>query len=361
MDWRCWLPFGLISIPQMLRAEDQLDYRYEHYQEDNNRMQIETHSVYFEQKLIDSIIAKGELVYDGISGSSPTGTHDGNGYAKLTEVKDVRHSVNLSLDCQALGQTFSPGLAYSKESDYQSYGMSLNDAIPFNEKNTILQFGISQDIDSVRHNDRLTWSDKNSVEALVGVSQLLTPKTVLEAAFTIGYENGYLSDPYREAEYMPSYLPFSIGISEVRPDYRSKEVFYTALTQYIETLNASIQGSYRFHHDSYDIFSQTVEVDWHQWLGKHLMLEPFFRFYYQTAASFYSNLFTDPLPVYYSSDYRLSELYSTDIGIQATAIINDHLRVNAGYHRYEIHGLDNTTSDMYPKANVITAGLSFIW
>lgn len=354
------MPFSLASLPQLLRAEDQVDYRYEHYQEDNNRMEIETHAVYFEQKLIDAIVLKGELVYDGISGSSPTGIVL-NGQAALTEVKDARHAVNLSLDCTTLGQTISPGLAYSKESDYQSYGMSLNDAIPFNEKNTILQFGVSQDIDSVRHNNRMTWSDKNSTEAILGVSQLLTPKTVLSVAFTFGYETGYLSDPYRYAAYFPSYLPFVIGINEVRPDYRSKEVLYTALTQYFETLNASIQGSYRFHHDSYDIYSQTAEVDWHQWLGKHLIVEPYFRFYYQTAASFYSTLFEDPLPEYYSSDYRLSELYSTDIGIQATVVINGNVRVIAGYHRYEMHGLDNTVSSMYPKANVVTAGLSILW
>lgn len=360
LDWRCLLPLGLVSLPQLLRGEDQVDYRYENYQEDDHRMAIETHSVYFEQKLIDAIIAKGELVYDGISGSSPKGTVV-NGKAALTEVKDVRHAINLSLDCQALGQTLSPGLAYSKESDYQSYGMSLNDAIPFNEKNTILQFGASQNIDSVRHADRINWSDKNDSEVIVGVSQLLTPKTVLEAAFTMGFETGYLNDPYRLAAYQPSYLPFSIGIGEVRPDYRTKEVFYTSLTQYFETINGSLEGSYRFHHDSYDIFSQTFELDWHQWVGKHLILEPFVRFYYQTAASFYSPLFADPLPQYYSSDYRLSEFYSTDIGIEATVVINDYCRVVAGYHRYEMHGLDNTISDMYPKANVITAGLSILW
>ncbi|MEI7534563.1 MAG: DUF3570 domain-containing protein, partial [Verrucomicrobiae bacterium] len=68
------LPLGLtLSLPQLLRAEDQVDYRYEYYKEDNNRMTIQTHSVYFEQKATDAITAKGELVYDGISGATPTG------------------------------------------------------------------------------------------------------------------------------------------------------------------------------------------------------------------------------------------------------------------------------------------------
>jgi len=34
----------------------------------------------------------------------------------------------------------------------------------------------------------------------------------------------------------------------------------------------------------------------------------------------------------------------------------------AGYHRYEMHGLDSKTqSAMYPKANVYTVGISFLW
>jgi hypothetical protein len=50
-----------------------------------------------------------------------------------------------------------------------------------------------------------------------------------------------------------------------------------------------------------------------------------------------------------------------DYGLQATVIINDHLRIIGGYHRYEMNGLDNTTADMYPKAHVFTIGLSISW
>jgi hypothetical protein len=64
---------------------------------------------------------------------------------------------------------------------------------------------------------------------------------------------------------------------------------------------------------------------------------------------------------YYSADYRLSEFYSVDYGLQATVIVNDHLRVTAGYHRYEMNGLDNTVSAMYPQANIYTVGLSILW
>jgi hypothetical protein len=366
------LPLGLtLSLPQLLRAEDQVDYRYEYYKEDNNRMTIQTHSVYFEQKATDAITAKGELVYDGISGATPTGTHDLAGKVLTTQVHDVRRSLSLQTDCRLGRQTVTPGFAYSKESDYQSYGVSLNDAIDFNEKNTTLQFGVSQNFDNVRNGPtEKIWSDKYSTEGMVGITQLLSPKTTLNAAFTFGNDSGYLSDPYRFAQYLPNNpgwpTGFFIGVPERRPAHRNKEIVYTSLTHYFDKVNASLEGSYRFYHDSYGVVANTVGLTWHQWLGKHFIAEPFVRLYEQSAADFYQVTFNGPYTTnpngYHSSDYRLSELYSTDIGLQATAIINDHIHIVAGYHRYEMHGMDGqTSSEMYPKANVYTVGVSFLW
>ena len=366
---RGW-PLGLtLSLPQLLRAENQVDYRYEYYSEDNNRMSIDTHSVYFEQSLSDSITAKGELVYDGISGATPTGTVLPSGKISLTHIEDLRRSISLQADWKLGRHILTPGFAYSKEGDYNSYGVSLNDAVSFNEKNTILQYGISQNFDKSRHADKQIWSDKYSTEGMIGVSQLLSPKTVLTANVTFGNDSGYLSDPYRLAGFLPTGFPFSIGIPERRPSHRNKEVLYTSLTQYFDKVNASLEASYRFYNDSYGVVANTVGLTWHQWLGKHFIVEPMVRFYEQSAANFYAPTFSGPFtidpngpPGLHSSDYRLSELYSTDMGLQATAVINDHIHVVAGYHRYEMHGLDGKTSSaMYPKANVYTVGISFLW
>ena len=366
--WRRLLPLGLASsLPQLLRGEDHVDYRYEYYAEDSSRMTVQTHSVYFEQKLIDSIIAKGDLNYDGVSGATPTGTHNSSGQVNLTHMKDIRRSISLQFDGKLGNNTLTPGFAYSKESDYQSYGVSLNDAFEFNEKNTTLQFGISHNFDSVRQSNEIDWSNKQSTEGFIGLSQLLSPKTILNAAFTFGNDSGYLSDPYRLAEYVPTGFPFGIGIPERRPAHRNKEIAFTSVTQYFDDLNASLEGSYRFYHDSYGVFAHTVGLTWHQWLvDKHLMVEPTFRFSEQSAASFYATSFSGPFSTnpggYHSSDYRLSELYTMYFGAQVTVLVTDWVHLTAGYHRYGMYGLDGkTSSDMYPKANIFNVGLSFIW
>ena len=330
-------------------------------------MQIQTHSVYFDQKIMDALTMKGELVYDGISGATPTGTHQANGKAKLTHVEDIRRAGNIGAEWRFGDHTLSPGIAFSKESDYQSKGVSLADAIDFNEKNTILQLGVSHNFDNVRHANRIDWSDKDATEAIVGISQLLSPKTILNVAFTFGNDSGYLSDPYRAAEYHPSFFPSGVttAVPERRPAHRNKEVLFNSLTHHFDSLNASLEGTYRFYYDSYGVFSHTVGINWHQWLGQHLIVEPLVRFSEQSAASFYTTQFSgsfssDPAG-FHSSDYRLSSFYSLDFGLQATAVINEHFHVNLGYHRYAMYGLDATTADMYPQANVFTIGLQILW
>jgi len=363
--WRRFLPLGMaFGVPQLLRAENHVDYRYEYYGEENDRMTIETHSVYFEQKLLDSLAAKGEIIYDGISGATPTGGYDGTGKPSTTTLHDTRWAGNVGLDWQLGRLTLSPGVAYSRESDYSSRGISLGTSLAFNDKNTILQFGADHNFDSVRHADRTTWSSKDATDIIIGVSQLLSPKDIINAAFTYGYESGFLNDPYRQITFSGSGFTYP----EIRPSYRSKEVMFVSYTHYFDTINGSLEGSYRFHHDSYDVFSHTLGLTWHQWLGKHLMVEPMFRFYEQGAASFYSlnvnGYFpSDPFtrPSIYSADYRLSNFYSLDYGLEVTGIITDHLHVTAGYHRYEMNGLDSTPSAAYPKANIFTIGLSILW
>ena len=377
-QWRRFLPLGMtFSLARLLRAEDHADTRYEYYDETGKRMKIETFSVYFEEKLIDSITAKGELVYDGISGATPNGLLNKN-HAVIQPIEnDLRRAANLELDCKLGNHTITPGFAWSQEHDYLSYGVSLNDAIEFNDKNTILQLGVSHNFDSVRHLNKRTWSSKDSTEGILGVSQLLSPKDILDVAFTFGNDSGYLSDPYRYTDFRVFLTPtifFDTGLPqhERRPSHRNKEILFTSLTHHFDSLDASLEGSYRFYHDSYGIFAHTVGVTWHQMFGRHLIVEPLFRFYEQSAASFYTTSipinFPQYLsyngggyPYYNSSDYRLSNFYSTDCGLQATVVVNDHFRFVAGYHRYEMYGLDQTPSNAFPKANVFTVGFSILW
>ena len=95
---------GLAFLTQLfgggrVHAENQVEYGFEYYKEDGDRMTIETHSVYFEQKLTDYLDIKGDYTYDGISGSTPTGTVSSSGKVYMTQLEDIRRAISLQADC----------------------------------------------------------------------------------------------------------------------------------------------------------------------------------------------------------------------------------------------------------------------
>ncbi len=436
----------LLFILRLSRAQAQEDttgYRHEWYQEDKDRIKVETDTFNIDLALGPQVRATGQLVFDSISGATPTGappqaqwpfpkfndlyqsayqqaftshfldasnfnyqnfvvtgletlqamtnrilpqvqadagrdatnsatssfhslTNSPNFRNKtvpLTQMHEFRTAFALGLPVTFKRQEVTPAIAYSAESDYVSRGVSFNDAFYFNNKNTTLNLGWSGNFDIVR-DENLVWEHKSTHDFLAGVTQLLTPKSYVTANVTFGTEEGYLSDPYRgvmaAANFFQTNPDDAALLPEKRPRHRSREIIYLGYNQFIDPLNGGAEVSYRFFHDSWDINAHTIDLRWNQKVGKRLVLSPMFRYYYQTAASFYYVLVPDfnRLPDAYSADYRLSEFNTFSLGLRATYRIQKHLSLDAGYMRYVMRGLDNMTSQSaYPSANVFTIGL----
>jgi hypothetical protein len=193
--------------------------------------------------------------------------------------------------------------------------------------------------------------------------QLFGPKAYLTVNASLGYEHGYLADPYRSVMFASQLqtTPDDAALNpEVRPRHRNTQIFYASWTQFVTPLNGSYEFSYRFFHDSYGIIANTAELDWHQKIGRNLVISPVFRYYVQNAADFYYTLVPDfnGAPSFYSSDYRLSELESFATGVTVTWRFYKHLSLDVSYMRYVMRGLDGVTSQTaYPSANVVSFGL----
>ena len=284
----------------------------------------------------------------------------------LAQLHDRRQAFSVGLPISWGKNELTPSFAYSEESDYRSFSGALNYSLSLNEKNTTLNFGYAHNADRAR-DDKFIWEDKTSDNLLVGVVQLLSPKSYLTFNFVFNNDYGYLSDPYRGVMVLKNYPQFNPDdpalIPEVRPRHRSSEVLFGAYTQFIEPLDGSIEASERFFRDSWGILSATTTLDWHQKIGRNFVLTPTFRYTYQTAADFYYVLVPDylNLPTFYSSDYRLSQLETFTLGLSLTWRVAKHVSFDASYYRYIMRGLDGETSQSaYPSANVGSVGLR-IW
>ncbi|MDB6125151.1 MAG: hypothetical protein JWQ71_4144 [Pedosphaera sp.] len=355
-----------LATPSRSRGENSVTAKYENYKEDGHRMEITTTGLQFDTSLTTSLRASGELIYDSISGATPTGAPPppGSDQVPLARLRDIRRGGFLELSQSWGPQTFSPQFAYSKEGDYVSYGAALNYSLDLNQKNTTLKLGLANNFDDVLpgHSSFLKKEqDKNTFAAIAGITQLLTPKTILTVNGSVSFESGYLTDPYRgfTFESFPGAL-----FPELRPHHRNGQSLYVLLTQFITPVNASVESSYRLHHDSFGIWSHTLELDWLQKVGSDVIFQPFVRYYHQTAADFYFvQLPTDPIidptvvPAFYSADYRLARMETWTVGLKAIIKVCDHFSLNGAYQRYEMLGRDGETSpSAFPKANIFTVG-----
>lgn len=401
--------------PPRAAAEDRIEYRFENYQEHDDRMHIETHAAGFETEFLSKITAKGLFVYDTISGATPTGElpATGSGQLPVAEIEDIRKAFNLEAGIRYGQHTTTPQYGYSEESDYRSHAVAVNHTIDFNQKNTTLVLGVAHNFDSVGGGALAGWEDKDTTDFLVGVNQLLGPRTVFTANLTFGYADGYLADPYRRVSFILPESPDPIfsdpgqvnPVTEKRPEHRFKQVGYFSVMHSVDAAHGSLEASYRPYHDDWGIWSHTVGLTWFQKLGSRVTLSPTFRYYYQSAADFYAPAFhgvsfedyangtrvafdngvfvgfegdgSFPAPAdeanfqilsvpgrpdYYSADYRLSELQAFTYGIGARIKVCDHFTVDLAYKRYEMQGLDGVTpSAAYPTADVFTIGCGILF
>lgn len=350
-----------------------MDYKYEAYSEERGRIQIRTHTAYFEKEIKPWLTLKGQYVYDGISGATPTGGPPPAGSAKVptVEIDDVRNAGYFEPTFRWGRHTTTPQFAYSLEEDYESIGLSLTHSIDFNEKNTTLTFGYAHNFDSIQP---VFWADdrhKDTDDFFIGLAQVLTARTLLSVNLTYGTARGYLSDPYKGFRF-DGYPDPNTLFDEQRPGHRTRQIVLAALTQHVAPLHGSAEVSYRLYHDSFGIWSHTVSATWFQKLGQHVVLAPMFRFYTQSRARFYHvRLPGDPsdpgswpdvvFPRFFSSDYRLADLNTYTYGLGASVKLRPWLWLDAAFKRYEMAGNDRATpKDNFPTANIYTIGLR-VW
>ncbi len=403
----------LAAVP--CRADDSVGFAHETYVEDHGRMSVQTESARADVTLnptadltirgvydaisgatpigppaIDQLKLKNPLSlfnvptttltgyrrpFDGVSGASPVTAAADRSSVPLAASHDVRRGIDVSSGWNFGPNRFIPEISYSNEHDYISYAFALNYAFEFNDKNTTLNFGWSHAYDQVLNN-QFTYlthdATKNTDDFIGGVTQLLSPGTVFSVSGTISHQDGYLNDPYRSVVFQEATIDPNARVilaGEKRPSTRDSQEVLLSITQAVKPLNASVEGSYRFYHDSYGIIANTMDIAWFQKFGRRVVVSPSFRYYRQGAAHFYGIQFpgdpaNDPskVPAFYSSDYRLSFLETFTLGLDATVTLRDQLEFQLGYQRYWMRGLDNQTlQSTYPGANIFTFGLNFSW
>jgi hypothetical protein len=374
---RGFLPVSVLSLLAARgHAESSLTFKNQSWQEEDERIRVDSQYALLDAELSAEARLKVMGLIDTIAGATPTGEKPGpDGELPTARMEDKRKAWNAEFAWQFPRVNVSAGYGLSRESDYVSHGYSLNTLTDFNRKNTLLRAGWGHTDDRLMQSFWSKDREKTGDDLILGVTQLLSPVFAVTVNLAYGHAEGFLSDPYKIVS--TTRLALDPGTYYTPPENRPREKdrgsLFLGVNRHFERLDAALDGSYRFYHDSFGIDSHTVELKWLQRAGAHLILEPCVRYYWQSEADFYyhdldaAGIVTNYDPLletgtgrgpFYSSDHRLSEMETITLGLKVTWVINPHCSVDFAFDRYLMQGLDEVTpSAAYSDANVITLGL----
>lgn len=222
--------------------------------------------------------------------------------------------------------TSTVGGHYSRETDYQSSGISTKISTDLMHRLVTVTIGAGVDRDSVfpvggtpdpLSNGVIVSHDsnpKNTTSLLFGVSRILSRQWMISATASRASESGYLTEPYKIVSVMNAVgVPVS-SLNESRPDTRDRSsVLLGSVYHFSQDV---LYTSYRYYWDTWNVRSHTLDVKYRYQVGTDTYLEPLVRLYTQNAASFYTAglIQGHPLPQYASSDYRLGDLRTVTFG-----------------------------------------------
>ena len=369
-------------------AEKAFKLKFQDWNEDDDRIRVRSWYAQANTPINSTWDISVTGMVDSISGATPWGappTEDD----WLETLNERREAGTISLSSTIDDYDFSFELGRSEESDYLSRSYAVTTSKRFAEDTLTLSSGISyldDDVDSdVVGGPYLGILKRRTPEFFLGMQRIIDPKTTLSLNLTYGRPKGYLSDPYKQIFKSRIVVldidPDGKKITELRP-YRNSEnrpnkrktfVAYLEGARYFENLDATLESTYRYFTDDSDLSGHTLEFQWLQRLSDRLILRPLFRYYIQNPADFYmvslDGTEIEPVerpngtgPHYYSSDYRLSKLRATTLGLKFTYFAKDNLSFDLSLDRYEMKGMDNQTDQrVYPSANVITVGTQWLF
>ena len=211
---------------------------------------------------------------------------------------------------------------------------------------------------------------KESVDGIIGVTQIINRRTLMQFNYGLGLSTGYLTDPYKIISMVDGTTGETVDYrTELRPDSRLRQSLYWKTVYHLGV--DVIHLSYRYYWDDWGIRSNTVDLHYHFVLGDDFYLEPQFRYYNQSAADFYHHSLVTgaTLPSYASADYRLAKMTSLSYGLKLAMAVGKDGELNARVtymqqtgdsHPSDAIGVQRAL-DLYPGLDAVIAQLGYIF
>jgi hypothetical protein len=211
---------------------------------------------------------------------------------------------------------------------------------------------------------------RDAKEYLVGVTQIIDRRTLVQSNLVYTKMTGYLNDPYKLtfSLYRDGLSPRVASVRDSRPESRTQIAWLTRGKRAIAGMDAVVSAEYRFYRDDWGIRAHTLAGTWLQMVNETWQVEGGLRYYSQSQADFYRREISQrPIPTISSSDQRLAGFGAFEPSLKVIAKIGDHVSVDLSFSRYmqrgtwKLGGRPSGTEGEYEplRARLINAGVVY--
>ncbi len=307
---------ALLLITQSVNAavlpEERVDVLYHNYT--GGGITIDGPSILVRKNFADKVSISANYYVDNITSASI------DAVTQASEYTENRVQQSLGVDYLNDKATLSYSYTSSVESDFDA---------------TTHSFGISQEMFGSMTNISLSYSIGDNIITQTGVdtfleaskfndfrtslSQVLTKNLIMALTYDLITDEGFLNNPYRNIRYVdPNDNSQYLFQRELYPETRTTNAASIGL-RYFLPYRAAIYGNYRYFTDSWGIKADTYEIGYVHPLEQNWTFEVSLRYYTQTQASFYSDLFPFENPAnVYARDKELSTFTDINLGMGVT-------------------------------------------
>jgi len=282
------LGFALIAIGGQSQGailpEDRSDVMYHGYE--GGGLKVEGPSVLVRKAYKDKFSVWGNYYVDMITSASIDVVTTASPYT------EEREEISLGID-YLHGKT-SMGLAYtnSEESDYSANSVRFGISHDFFGDLTTLGISYARGWDEVRRNgDDLFLEEAKRQSYRVDLSQIITKNFIVNLNYEGVSDEGFLNNPYRQVRYYDPNSARGFNFEpEIYPRTRTSSAF-AARGMYFLPYRASVKAEVRTYTDTWGIKGWNAELGYVHPVTENLIVEASYRYYTQTAADFYADLF----------------------------------------------------------------------
>ncbi|MEL4399123.1 DUF3570 domain-containing protein [Shewanella algae] len=213
---------------------------------------------------------------------------------------------------------------------------------------------------------------KQTLDLLLGFTQVLNRRWLLQGNYGFSLVKGYQTDPYKVLSLVDNLGVTQSYLYESRPESRQKQSLFLLLKGALD--RGVLDLSWRHTFDDWQLDSHTLESHFRHYFSDGFYGQLHLRYYRQSAASFYRPLLLQNegsisgySAEFASADHRLGELQAYTVGVKLGHKLGEGRELSYRLEYYQQQSENNGTLlpgelgniQLFPRLRAVIAQLSY--